>query len=43
MTGDQGFWWGLAGVGAAMIAAFVTILLIVWLGRQVNHRRRPPV
>jgi hypothetical protein len=42
MTDDPWMWWGTATIGAAVIAAIVAILLIGWLGRRVNRRRRPP-
>jgi hypothetical protein len=33
---------GLGIVGASMIAALVAIVLIGWLTRTQNRRRRPP-
>ena len=35
-------WWSLGVIAAAIVAALVAIMLIAWLTRHANDRRRPP-
>jgi hypothetical protein len=35
-------WWSLGVIAAAIVAALIAIMLIAWLTRRVNDRRRPP-
>jgi hypothetical protein len=43
MTAEpMGVSWALGVVAAAMVTALIAIVLISWLTRRANERRRPP-
>jgi hypothetical protein len=35
-------WWSLGVIAAAIVTALIAIMLIAWLARRANGRRRPP-